>query len=80
MQRMDPLNREDPAEIEDPAVWDYEQAEPFPGTEPPQAAVVVTFSGEDFIRVARQAERAGMKVTEFIREAVLDKVVQRRLG
>jgi hypothetical protein len=80
MRGMDQRNRDDAAEIEDPAGWDHECAEPFPGSEPPQAAVVVTFSGEDFIRVARQAELAGLKVTEFIREAALDKVVQRRLG
>jgi hypothetical protein len=77
---MEPMHREDLKEIEDPAVWDYDRAEPFPGTELPRASVVVTFSGEDFARVAREAERVGIKVTEFVREAALDKVVQRSLG
>lgn len=69
-------NRAELAELQEPASWDYENAEPFPGTELPRAAVVVQFSGEDFSRLAKQAERAGMKVSEFIRVAALDRLAQ----
>ena len=77
---MDNRDEEKLAELQDPANWDYEHAEPFPGTELPHAVVAVRLSGEDFVRVAKQAERAGLKVTEFIRDAALDRAAQESLG
>ena len=69
----------DDRDLQDPDTWDYEHAELLPPVANPQAVVAVTFEGEDFILVAKQAEQAGMKLSEFIREAALEKVAQQSL-
>jgi len=57
--------------LEDPKTWDWEQAETRPGRKKPRAVVSVAFKRDDFETVALCAERAHMKVSEFIRSAAL---------
>ena len=66
-------------ELQDPDNWDWDSAEVMPPVPNAGAAVLVTFAGEDFDRVAREAKAAGMKLTGFIREAALEKADQRSL-
>ena len=68
----------DDAEIaelrDDPEMWDYEHPEYPPPVENPVAVVAVRFDADDFTTVARCADELGMKLTEFVREAALEKV------
>ncbi|MCL4534328.1 MAG: hypothetical protein M1370_04110 [Bacteroidetes bacterium] len=57
--------------------WDYENAEKRTGVKMPRAIVSVAFSREDFETVADHAHRLGMKTSEFIRQAALEKVKHR---
>ena len=58
-------------ELHDPESWDWEHAQSRAGRKKPRAVVSVAFSRGDFERVAVHAERAGMRVSEFIRSAAL---------
>jgi hypothetical protein len=58
-------------ELENPKTWDWERAETRPGRKKPRAVVSVAFNRDDFETVALCAERAHMKVSEFIRSAAL---------
>lgn len=69
-------NHDDLMDLDDPGNWDYEHAEPFPTTELPTAAVVVTSSGEGLVRLPEQAEQAGLPVVAFVRDAALDRLAQ----
>ena len=61
-------------ELQDPAAWDFEGAEELPTPERKARAVVsVAFPADVFDYVAQAAERAGMKISHFIREAALEK-------
>ena len=51
--------------------WDWDRAEARPGRKRPRAVVSVAFSRDDFEAVSLSAERAHMRVSEFIRSAVL---------
>lgn len=53
--------------------WDIDQAVVSPGTRKPRAVVSVAFARDDFERVAIAAQRGGMKTSEFIRTASLEK-------
>jgi hypothetical protein len=59
-------------ELENPKTWDWERAETRPGRKKPRAVVSVAFKRDDFETVALCAERAQMRISEFIRSAVLD--------
>jgi hypothetical protein len=61
----------DSKELHDPESWDWEHAQSRAGRKKPRAVVSVAFSRSDFERVAVYAERAGMRVSEFIRSAAL---------
>ena len=69
-------NQDDLMDLDDPGNWDDDNAEPFPTTGLPTAAVVVTFSGEDSVRLAKQAEQAGVPVVTFVRDAAPDRLAQ----
>ena len=58
-------------ELENPKTWDWERAETRPGRKKPRAVVSVAFSRDDFETVALFAERAQMRLSEFIRSAAL---------
>jgi hypothetical protein len=65
---MDDKERE---ELHNPESWDWERAESRPGRKKRRAVVSVAFDREDFETVAAFAERAGMKLSQFIRSAAI---------
>ena len=60
-------------QLQDPANWDFERAEKRPGVKKTRAVVSVAFSQEDYDDVLDAAERRGMRTSEFIRSAALDR-------
>lgn len=58
-------------DLERPEQWDFERAARRRGVRAPRAVVSVAFRREDFELVAAAAERANMKLSEFIRAAAL---------
>ena len=58
-------------ELQSPESWDWERAESRPARKKPRAVVSVAFNRDDFETVAAFAERAGMKLSEFIRSAAM---------
>jgi hypothetical protein len=58
-------------ELEDPNNWDYEAAERRLPAKTRRAIVSVAFPPEDFQRVSKTAEAAGLRLSEFIREAAV---------
>lgn len=68
------MNEEEIRELEAPENWDFEGAEKHEGTKAARAVVSVAFRSEDFKHVVQAAERAGMKTSEYIREAALQRV------
>ena len=59
--------------LEDPDEWNSERAEERPPSASARAVVSVAFNGDDFDRVSDAARRAGMKTSEFIRAAALER-------
>ena len=56
--------------------WDLDNVEPVRRTKPIRAVVSVAFKREDFEVVAEHAEQKGMRTSEFIRKAALEKAVR----
>ena len=67
-EMMDDKERE---ELHNPESWGWERAESRPGRKKRRAVVSVAFNREDFDLVAAFAERAGMKLSQFIRSAAI---------
>ncbi|MGH2534798.1 MAG: hypothetical protein ACRDJW_21270 [Thermomicrobiales bacterium] len=63
-------------ELQDPATWDDKSDEILQPARSPRAVVSVAFGKEDFARVAQHARESGMKTSEFIRLATLDRVAK----
>jgi hypothetical protein len=63
-------------ELQDPETWDDETAEVLPPATEPRVVVPVSFTPEEFARVARFAREQGAKTSACIRDAVLDRVDQ----
>ena len=61
------------SELRNQEIWDIDQAVVLPATQKPRAVVSVAFNRDDFNRVTEAAQRSGVKTSEFIREATLDK-------
>ena len=61
------------SELQNQDIWDIDQAEVRPATHKPRAVVSVAFNRDDFNRVTEAAQRSGVKTSEFIREATLDR-------
>ena len=57
--------------------WDLEHAVLKPGRKNARAIVSVAFPGRDFDRVELAAERAGKKLSAFIREAAVNRARRR---
>ena len=57
--------------------WDLEHAVLKPGRKNARAVVSVAFPGRDFDRVEMAAERAGKKLSAFIREAAVNRARRR---
>ncbi len=64
-------------ELQSPESWDDDEGEVRPPVKSPRAVVSVGFSRGDFQEVAEQARRQGMKTSEFIRQAALDRIRSR---
>lgn len=60
-------------ELKDPRNWDLDAPMGREGVKNPRAVVSVAFAREDFELVARVARRSGMKTSEFIRGASLER-------
>ncbi len=65
--------RREEGELESPAAWDLERAEKRPAVKSPRAVVSVALPRSDFELVSAAAERAGMRLSEFIRKAAMEK-------
>ena len=63
-------------QLEDPDQWDWEHAVWVTPSEKPGAAVLVRFNHEEFELINEGAERLQQKLTEFVREAALDRARQ----
>ena len=61
--------------LEAPENWDLDNAEPVRRTKPIRAVVSVAFKRKDFEVVAEHAEQLGMRTSEFIRKAALEKAL-----
>ncbi len=61
------------AELQDPASWDAGRGFEQTGNPSRRAVVSVPFGREDFSAVAQAARREGMRTSEFIREAAIEK-------
>ncbi len=59
--------------LEDPDEWDSDHAEERQPSKTTRAVVSVAFIGDDFDRVSDAARREGMKTSEFIRMAALER-------
>ncbi len=60
-------------ELENPEHWDFENVERRRGVKRPRAIVSVAFPADDYELVARRADELGLKLSEFIRAAALDR-------
>lgn len=60
-------------ELENSDNWDYERPIVREPVKAPRVVVSVAFHRPDFARVSQAAERSGMKTSEFIREAAIEK-------
>jgi hypothetical protein len=67
-------NFEDVSELEQESAWEDEPFAVLKPQKPPRAVVSVAFAREDFARIARCARANGMKTSEFIRAAALDRL------
>jgi len=61
------------SELRNPETWDVASGVVRPGMKTARAVVSVAFSREGFNRVANAAVSSGVKTSEFIREAALEK-------
>lgn len=62
------------AELENEENWDYDQSVVHSPSKTARAVIPVAFGPGDFERVAAYARARGMKLSDFIRQAALDKV------
>jgi len=60
--------------LESPEEWDFERAEAMPSADRPLVVIAVTFDRDEFMFVSEQAERAGMRLTDFVRAAALGRL------
>ncbi|MBI4287627.1 MAG: hypothetical protein HY671_04250 [Chloroflexi bacterium] len=67
------MNKKLDRELESSENWDYDHPVVREPVKASRVVVSVAFQRLDFNRVAQAAERSGKKVSEFIREAALEK-------
>jgi hypothetical protein len=63
----------DNEQLENPDVWDFDRAESRPPVRGRRSIVSVALLPADLEVISKCAQEAGMKLSEFIREAALDK-------
>ncbi|MDP2952738.1 MAG: hypothetical protein Q8O76_05435, partial [Chloroflexota bacterium] len=74
------MNEKLERELENSQNWDYERPEVKEPVKLPRVVVSVAFRRDDFAQVSEYAERLGKKVSEFIREAAIEKVTGQDRG
>jgi hypothetical protein len=67
------MNEEEIRDLENSENWDLDNAEKHAGSKSARVVVSVAFRRDDFVHVTQGAERAGMRTSEYIREAALEK-------
>lgn len=75
--------QEDEQVLRNEETWDVAQVEVSPGVPKPRAVVSVAFSRDDFETVSGVAKSSGVRTSEFIRTAAIEKasvVTQVTLG
>jgi len=65
-------------ELQRPETWENGDGELRAPVKAPRAIVSVAFSRDDFQHVAKYAKQHGMKTSEFIRRAALERVAAQR--
>ncbi len=63
-------------QLESPEQWDLEHAELHPPVKNARVILSVAFPSQHFQIVARCAEQMGKKLSEFVREAALERVAR----
>jgi hypothetical protein len=71
------MDEDELRELQDPANWDWENAEIRSPEADVGAVVAVRFTAEEFSQIARQATEAEVSLASFVRESVLARVTQR---
>lgn len=71
---MSRVSLEELTELQDPDTWEDDEDPIRPAVKSPRAIVSVAFAREDFENVADFAEQNGMKISEFIRRAALERI------
>lgn len=69
------LTRDELEELQDPEAWEDMDEPAQPATKPARAVVSVAFARDDFETVVEAAKQRGMKTSEFIRQAALEKTI-----
>jgi hypothetical protein len=72
------MSKEDERQLENAETWDFEQPTAREPVKSSRVVVSVAFPREDFVRVSTCAEQAGKKVSEFIREAAIERAAGQR--
>lgn len=71
------LSKEELNELQSAEAWEDTDEAVQPATKAPRAVVSVAFSREDFERIVELAKQSGMKTSEFIRLAAMDKATSK---
>jgi len=71
------MRKEHERELEKAEFWDFEQPEVREPVKASRVVVSVAFRRDDFVPVSECAERSGKKISEFIREAAIEKATGR---
>jgi hypothetical protein len=71
------MSKDELEELQNPETWEDVDAPVQSVTKPPRAIVSVAFSCEDFETIVEAAQQHGMKTSEFIRRATLEKTFPR---
>ena len=67
------MNKENLSNLENPEVWDLEAKSKVKASTGQRVVVSVAFPGVEFDKVAEAADRFGMKTSQFIRTAAIEK-------
>jgi len=68
------MDEQELRELQDPDTWADDEDELHAPVKAPRAVVSVGFAREDFERVVDYAERQGLKTSELIRQATLERI------
>lgn len=71
------MNKHSEHELKDPKNWDYDHVEKREPVKSPRVIVSVAFRHEDYETISDYAERSGKRISEFIRDAALEKATGR---